>query len=154
MCPRCGATSVTDRSVNQYLISGGRVFIDPDPNNPDAANITTAPPASDTATHYTEYWFNDSQPMSKKPYRSAKHPDWMVWVADAYDEVPRHSGKGRTDRQNLSNVNRRQNQIFMLFGDQRVGGYTWDESVAPEARDPYHSYGSFWNWGVAYPPGF
>jgi hypothetical protein len=143
---------VIDTQVRLYLTSGGRIFIDPDPENPDAASITgnnvdlANPPA------YTEYWFHDSVPLSAKPYRAAKNPNWMVWIADAYDEVPRHSGKDRSERQNVAGVNTRLNQIYMLFGDQRIQGFTWAESVAYEARDPYGSYGSFWNWGVAYPP--
>jgi prepilin-type N-terminal cleavage/methylation domain-containing protein len=157
-CGRAGpGTSVIDEQVYRYMaLQGGRVFVDPDPENPNAAGITTAPPPADVPTkqYYTEYWFNDSTPMSNRPYRSAKHPEWMVWIADAYDEVPRHSGKTRANRQNQQGANTRQNQIYMLFGDQRVGAYTWAESVAYEARDPFHSYGSFWNWGVAYPPGF
>ena len=151
-CPRAGVgTSVIDQEVRLYLTSGRRVFIDPDPEDSNPAGIVgnhvdlSNPPA------YTEYWFHDSSVLSAQKYRAARHPDWMVWAADAYDEVPRHSGKGRFDRQNGSQANRRVNQIYMLFGDQRVGAYTWAQSVAPEARDPYNSAGSFWNWGVYYP---
>jgi prepilin-type N-terminal cleavage/methylation domain-containing protein len=153
-CPAAsGATSVVDPSVRAYLTQGGRVFIDPDPNNENAPAITgNAQPANDVQ-YYTEYWFNDSTVMSKKPYRSAKNPDWMVWIADAYDEVPRHGAcQQKGERQNVQGTSTgRSNKIHMLFGDMRIGEFTWAKSVAPEARDPYGSWGSFWNWGVAYP---
>lgn len=151
-CPRAvGATSVTDTSVRLYLTSGGRIFIDPDPEREDAAAITGNAQDLSNPQYYTEYWFNDSSVVNRRPYRAARNPNWMVWVADAYDEVPRHSGKSRGDRQNVSTANRRLNEIYFLFGDQRIEGRTWATSVAPEARDPYRSYGSFWNWGLAYP---
>ncbi|MGE4198899.1 MAG: hypothetical protein AB7G11_17460, partial [Phycisphaerales bacterium] len=151
-CPRAGpGTSVTDPQVRLYLTSGRRIFIDPDPEDPNPAGITGINVDLNNPPAYTEYWFHDSNVLSNRPYRAALHPDWMVWIADAYDEVPKHSGKARYDRQNVTTANRRLNQIYMLFGDQRVGAYTWAESVAPEARDPYGSAGSFWNWGVYYP---
>ena len=153
-CPRAkGGTSVIDRDVRTYLESGGRLFVDPDPENPDAAAISATAQVSrgDNPPSFTEYWFHDSTPLSRKRFTNAKNPNWMVWIADAYDEVPRHSGKSRSERQNQTGVGTRNNTIQMLFGDQRVAAYTWAESVAPEARDPYGSYGSFWNWGVAYP---
>jgi prepilin-type N-terminal cleavage/methylation domain-containing protein len=151
-CPRAvGPTSVTEPAVRLYLASGSRYFIDPDPENPDIAHLSGNHQDPNNIQYYTEYWFHDSTIMVKKPYRSAKHPDAMVWIADAYDEVPRHSGKSRSERQNIPGVSTRQNQIYMLFGDQRVAAFTWAEALPAEARDPYGSWGSFWNWGVAYP---
>lgn len=151
-CPRATVgTSVTDPQVRLYLTSGRRIFIDPDPENPNPAGITGINVDLNNPPAYTEYWFHDSSVLSNQRYRNARNPSWMVWMADAYDEVPRHSGKSRYDRQNQQDTNQRFNQIYMLFGDLRIGAYTWAESVAPEARDPYGSAGSFWNWGVFYP---
>ena len=74
-------------------------------------------------------------------------------MADAYDEVPRHSGKSRSERANVStgSVTQRNNEIYMLFGDQRVQGFKWANALTAEARDPYGSNGAFYNWGVSYP---
>ncbi|MCC6320338.1 MAG: DUF1559 domain-containing protein [Phycisphaerales bacterium] len=165
-CARAvGPTSVTDTSVRLYLTSGGRVFIDPDPNNPDAASLTGNAQDLTNPKYYTEYWFNDSAPrstpradgtinasgVSGARYSRAKHPESLVWIADAYDEVPRHSGKSRSERQNLTTSNKRLNQIYMLMGDQSLRAYTWAECIPPEARDPFGAPGSFFNWGHFYP---
>ncbi len=151
-CQRAGpGTSVIDPQVRLYLTSGRRIFIDPDPEDPNPAGITGINVDLNNPPAYTEYWFNDSSVLSNRQYSAARNPNWTVWIADAYDEVPRHSGKSRLDRQNSSGASQRYNEIYMLFGDQRVDAFTWAESVAPEARDPYGSAGSFWNWGVFYP---
>ncbi len=152
-CPRAGpGTSVTDPGVRTYLTQGGRVFIDPDPNNPNYSTLSGNAQNLASPEYYTEYWFHDSDIMANKPFRGAKHPDWMVWAADAYDEVPRHGGcKSRGERQNVQGSNRRQNEIHMLFGDQRVQGFKHIQAVNPDVGDPYGSYGYFYNWGVNYP---
>ena len=142
---------MTDPAVWAYLTSGGRVFVDPDPEDSNPAGITGWHIDRNNPPAYTEYWFHDSVPLSRQRYRAAKHPEAMVWIADAYDEVPRHKGKARYERDNVAGANIRMNTIQMLFGDQRVAAFTWADSVAPEARDPFGSFGSFWNWGVAYP---
>jgi prepilin-type N-terminal cleavage/methylation domain-containing protein len=151
-CPRAfGGTSVTDPGVAQYLNSGQRVFIDPDPTNPDIASVRPgffSFASGRRPTHYTEYWFNDSFPVVGKPYRRVQFPDTFVWVADAYDEVPRHSGQTKVQRTNSGDESlKRQNQIYMLFGDQRVAGFTWAEALPEEARDKYRIKGPFYNWG-------
>jgi hypothetical protein len=151
-CPRAvGSTSVTDPTVRQYLTSGGRVFIDPNPEATDITTISGNTQDLNNPQYYTEYWFHDSTVMTKKRYSGAKNPSWMVWVADAYDEVPRHGGKPRPERANTGAATQRLNQIYMLFGDQRVGAYSWVDAVTTEARDPYGSNAGFFNWGVSYP---
>lgn len=149
-CPRARpGTSVIDPTVRTYLENGGRVFIDPDPENPDARSIAAVNPATvdlNNPPAYTEYWFNDSLPLVAKPYRSVKYPDALVWMADAYDEVPRHSGKTRTNRANIPNsVNQRVNEIYMYFGDQSVRGLPWYKAAGP---DKYRGIGPFFNWGL------
>jgi prepilin-type N-terminal cleavage/methylation domain-containing protein len=145
-CPRAAAgTSVIDPQVRFYLQSGGRVFIDPDPDNPDAAAITTNNVDLNNPPAYTEYWFNDSAPIVGAPYRKVKYPDTFVWASDAYDEVPRHSGKSRTDRANLGGILQRVNEIYMLQGDQSVRGYAWYKAAG---RDKYKGAGPFYNWGL------
>ncbi len=151
-CPRATAgTSVIDPTVRDYLSSGGRIFIDPDPSNPDAASLRQ--PVAEVVANpksYTEYWFNDSNVITGKKYRAVKHPDWMVWICDAYDEVPKHSGKTRTELANQGNITQRVNQIYMLFGDQSIRAYSWVNSVSSVARDPYGSAPTFYNWGLFY----
>jgi prepilin-type N-terminal cleavage/methylation domain-containing protein len=153
-CPRAiGGTSVIDPQVRLYTeVLGGRVFIDPDPDNSDAATIGAMSPSVDPLNPpaYTEYWFNDSLPVAGKTYKESKripHPDTVVWTADAYDEVPRHSGKTKTDRANTgqSGILQRGNEIYMLFGDQSVRGFPWYKAAA---RDRYNGAGPFFNWGL------
>jgi prepilin-type N-terminal cleavage/methylation domain-containing protein len=148
-CSRAGpGTSVIDPQVRSYLQSGGRIFIDPDPDRKDeeipmmtSNNVDlNNPPA------YTEYWFNDSLPVSGKLYSGVKHPDEFVWMADAYDEVPRHSGKTRTVAQNTTGANRRVNEIYLLTGDQRVLGVTYAKAFSP---DRYGSNAQFYDWGLS-----
>jgi len=161
-CPRAGpGTSVIDPQVYVYLqVQGQRFFVDPDPDNPDPSMIAQPGGVPTNPYAYTEYWFNDSSPMSAKPYRQSArnntvdvgipHPDAVVWVADAYDEVPRHSGKTQTQRATLSGPGylQRVNQIYMLFGDQSVHGFPW---VNASGRDQYNGAGPFYNWGLGLP---
>lgn len=148
-CPRVGGgTSVIDPQVRSYLTSGGRIFIDPNPDQPDislvGANVVDLanPPA------YTEYWFNDAEPVVGKSYAAVKFPDTFVWVADAYDEVPRHSGQTRTERANAGGVTARVNEIYMVFGDQSVRQFTWSKAAGP---DKYGGgVGPFYNWGLRF----
>lgn len=145
-CPRAAVgTSVTDQQVQLYLLLGGRIFIDPDPENPDAASIPNLVYSGGNPTVYTEYWFNDSAPIAGFPYRRVKYPDTFVWAADAYDEVPKHSGKTRTERANLGGVLQRTNEIYMLLGDQSVRGFPWYKA---SGRDKYNGAGPFYNWGL------
>ena len=150
-CPRAaGGTSVIDPSVRLYTeVLGRRNFIDPDPDNPDPMTITGYSAAVDPANPpaYTEYWFNDSIPLVGKPYRRVKYPDALVWAADAYDEVPRHSGKTKTDRATASGPAnlKRGNEIYMLLGDQSVRGFPWYKAAL---GDKYNGPGPFYNWGL------
>lgn len=153
-CSRAGpGTSVTDPSVYLYLeVLGQRHFIDPNPEIPDE-NMATIPQPAGVPSNpfsYTEYWFNDSVPLVGKPYRRVKYPDAVVWVADAYDEVPRHSGKTKTDRAtgNASGTLQRGNEIYMLFGDNSVRGLPWYKALPPGAKDRYGNSGPFYNWGI------
>jgi prepilin-type N-terminal cleavage/methylation domain-containing protein len=143
-CPRAqGGTSVTDTGVQIYLGSGGRMFIDPNPEQADPTQISFSPfvPVNDNS-QYTEYWFNDSAPLVGRPYRVVTYPDTFVAVADAYDEVPRHNGKDRPTLQ--SQVVQRKNEIHMLFGDQHVEGLPWSKAIQ---SDRYGAPGPFYNWG-------
>ena len=151
-CPRAiGGTSVTDPTVRRYLeLGGGRIFIDPNPDQPDISMITNTFSPDPSPQVYTEYWFNDSSPITGQPYRKVKYPDTFVWAADAYDEVPRHSGKTKTG---LASANgpatlSRGNEIYMLFGDQSVRGFPWYKAAA---RDRYKGAGPFYNWGLGLP---
>jgi prepilin-type N-terminal cleavage/methylation domain-containing protein len=143
-CPRAGpGTSVLDPQVSQYLQSGQRNFVDPDPDNPNIASINYT--ATYTPLQYTEYWFNDSLPIVGKPYRAVKYPDTFVWAADAYDEVPKHSGKTRTENILTGGLVNRMNEIYMILGDHSVRDYTWAKATAP---DRYRGAGPFYNWGL------
>ncbi|MBY0261956.1 MAG: hypothetical protein K2Q20_06410, partial [Phycisphaerales bacterium] len=150
-CSRAATgTSVKDPQVRQYLQSGGRIFIDPNPEEPDLSLVTSNVVDLNNPPAYTEYWFNDSDPIAGKRYAGVKFPDEFVWVADAYDEVPRHSGKTRTDRASQFNSPQRSNEIYMLMGDQRVMGYTWSKAGGFDkyaVNDP-RAAASFYNWGV------
>ena len=147
-CPRAaGGTSVIDPQVNMYLTSGGRLFIDPDPENPDANSVTNPVVDMTNPPSYTEYWFNDSYPISGRSYRNVKYEDAVVWAADAYDEVPRHSGKTRTERANSGGITARVNEIYMLFGDQHIAGLPWYRAAQP---DRYGTPGPFYNWGIRF----
>jgi len=151
-CPRAaGETSVASTTVRQYLTSGRRVFIDPDPENPNIAALTGNQQDLNNPKFFSEYWFNDNLNVDGKPYRNARYPDAMVWVADAYEEVPRHSGKSRGERQNVQGVNPRQNQIYAIFGDQHLDAFTFARYGTQEARDKYGNEGPFYNWGFAGP---
>lgn len=152
-CPRAnGATSVRDPSVTAYLGSGYRLFLDP--SDPDYASTATRY----NQKTYTEYWFNDSPyyvngVAVSRPYRTIRHPEEFVWMADAYDEVPRHSGKTRTERRNdpLNSGLKRQNQMYLLFGDLRIEAKNHAQATAVEAKDKYNAPGPYYNWGHLYP---
>ncbi len=151
-CPRAfGGTSVIDPQVRLYTeVLGGRVFIDPDPDQADLAMIGGVVVDATNPPSYTEYWFNDSVPVAGKRYNRVKFPDAFVWIADAYDEVPRHSGKTKTDRANGSQngILQRGNEIYMLFGDQSVRGFPWYKALPSTATDRYRNPGPFYNWGI------
>ena len=157
--PRAGpGTSVIDPTVHAYLNAGGRYFIDPDPNQTDLSQIhssnlksyvvPTSPPA------YAEYWFNDGIPfcgydsntkLFGKPFSNVRFPDAWPMVADAYDEVPKHNGKTNTTLVSTGAVNPRQNQLYMIFGDQHQGSYNWAQL---SGTDKY-GYGPPWfDWGI------
>jgi hypothetical protein len=64
--------------------------------------------------------------------------------------VPRHGAcQQKGERQNAQASTGRTNKIHMLFGDLRIGEFTWAKSLG--VADPYGSNTSFWNWGVSYP---
>jgi len=150
-CPRAATgTSVKDPQVRSYLQSGGRFFIDPNPDEPDLSRVAGNVVDPNNPPAYTEYWFNDAQPISGKRLTGAKYPDEVVWAADAYDEVPRHSGKTRTDRASQFNSPQRSNEIYVLMGDQRVMGLSWSKASGNDkyaANDTGVIPGGFYNWG-------
>ena len=145
-CPRAGpGTSVKDPTVFAYLLQGSRIFIDPDPENADISTIGTFVVDRTNPPSYTEYWFNDAYPVCGKKYNAVKYPDAFVWVADAYDEVPKHSGKSRLSRVNSGDQSNRTNEIYMIFGDNHVDGLPWSKA---SGRDKYRGAGPFYNWGL------
>jgi len=152
-CSRAGpGTSVKDPQVRAYLASGGRIFIDPNPDEPDLTRVTTNVVDLNNPPSYTEYWFNDSEPIVGKRMGGVKYPDEFVWAADAYDEVPRHSGKTRTERASQFNSPQRSNEIYMLMGDQRVMGYTWSRASGKDkyAANDARAASPFFNWGLRF----
>ncbi len=147
-CPRAaGATSVKDPLVRQYLeVQGRRLFLDPvDPDY--SLSVTQTKP---TIRRYTEYWFNDNEFFSRtgvstnRPMRVVKAPDEMVWMADAYDEVPRHGARTRPDRETVANTSR-SNLLHMLRGDLRVDGIS--RQRANQGSDKYGFGSNFFSWG-------
>jgi prepilin-type N-terminal cleavage/methylation domain-containing protein len=173
-CPRAqGRSSVIDPTTRLEMTAARRIHIDPDPTVEDITMVPgTLQQDPNNIQYYTEYWFNDSASFPGLPggvcpfppgpippgfapraYRTIKHPEYLVWMADARDEIPRHGGKTREDRAIDSNseVNRRSNKIYMLFGDQAIREFTWRQCIPAEARDPYGAPGAFYNWGHYYP---
>jgi hypothetical protein len=73
----------------------------------------------------------------------------IVWIADARDEIPRHSGKkSDTNRRTGFGVTRL-NEIYMLFGDQSISAFRWLNALGTGvAKDKYGVFGSFWDWGL------
>ncbi|MBX3356802.1 MAG: type II secretion system protein [Phycisphaeraceae bacterium] len=137
-CPSAGpGTSVRDPNVRQYLQNGGRIFW----RNYDN-DLSTG---EDGFELITEYWFNDSpignylggrrqHGVSGQLLRGIEHPEEVVWLTDAYDEVPRHEGKN-----------------FFVFGDQRIEELTPLRARSPLSLDKYGSPGPYYNWGHYYP---
>lgn len=150
-CPRAtGALSVTDPNVRIYLqIVGRRIFIDPDPEQPDISMITLINSPDTNPKYYTEYWFNDHSSVSGKRFSNVRYPDAFVMAMDAYDEVPRHSAKTNAERVgSLSTGNtQRSNQSHLLFGDQSVKALRFDQYNSNN-RDKYGNAGPFFNWGI------
>lgn len=132
VCPVAkGELSVTFPETRAYLESGARFFVfDYD---------------DDGIEEFTEYFFNDSNigthgspprqsGVSKQFLRGMKHPEEVVWLTDAYDEVPRHGGKN-----------------YFTFGDHRIVALKPSEYDEAGARDKYGAPGPFFNWGHYYP---
>lgn len=151
-CPSAeGDTSVRTREMASYLSLGGRFFM---------RNWLEVIQGTEEADVYSEYWFNDSAPnvrpvvsgVSNQRMRVIKHPEQVVWTADALDEFPRHSTKKQQGQalqidgaffDNLANN--------FLFGDQSVKILKRFEYRPQEARDRYGAPGPFYNWGHFYP---
>jgi prepilin-type N-terminal cleavage/methylation domain-containing protein len=132
VCPIAkGDLSVTDPTTRAYLESGARFFVrDYDDDGVD---------------EFTEYFFNDSRVttfgnpprhsgVSNQFLRGIKHPAEVVWLTDAYDEVPRHGGKN-----------------YFTFGDQRIVALRPDDYLEAASTDKYGAPGPFYNWGHYYP---
>jgi prepilin-type N-terminal cleavage/methylation domain-containing protein len=131
ICPVAkGELSVTYPDTRLYLESGGRFFVRD--NDMDGIDELV-----------TEYFINDSQigtfgspprqsGVSKQFIRGIQHPTEVVWLTDAYDEVPRHNGKN-----------------YFTFGDQRIRALAPDEYN--DAPDKYGAPAPFFNWGHFYP---
>lgn len=149
-CPSAeGLTSVRDPINIMDLQRAGRVYTLPFPG---------FMPGAGEPTVYTEYFFNDSRwepgsasGVSRRKYRAIKHPDALVWAADAVDEFPRHAMKqARSVEEGYSGANDNYANNF-LFGDASVRMKKRYEYWAPEARDQYGAPGPFYNWGHFYP---
>lgn len=148
-CPRAaGGLSVTDPAARIYLqVQGNRVFIDPDPDQENISASSIINSSDPNPKVFTEYWFNDSPEVTGKRYSTVKYPDTFVWVADAYDEIPRHSAKTNSNRANIPGQQQaRLNEIYMLFGDQSVRQFRW--AVALSGRDKYGGRGPYYSWGL------
>lgn len=151
-CPSAeGDTSVRTREMANYLSGGRRIFMQ---------NWLQVLAGTEEAKNFTEYWFNDSEKferpvvsgVSNQRMRVIKHPEQVVWTADALDEFPRHSTKRQQGQalqidgaffDNLANN--------FLFGDQSVKILRRFEYRPQEARDRFGAPGPFYNWGHFYP---
>lgn len=150
-CARAvGALSVKDPNAYQYLsVTGQRYFIDPLDDVFQSA--TSLDVDTSSAKIYTEYWFNDSSFLVGPNAVGRHQQNWpsVVIMADAYDEIPRHSSRTVEANRRTGVGQQRLNEIYMLFGDQSIGGYTWAKALAvPPAKDKYNVPGVFWDWGL------
>ncbi|HZW08401.1 MAG TPA: prepilin-type N-terminal cleavage/methylation domain-containing protein [Phycisphaerales bacterium] len=111
---------------------------------------------------WTEYYLNDSKwtrhadgsesGVENRPIVQIKHLDWVVWLADAIDWIPRHNAPRR--RQEIGDniiETASAGSTNLLFGDMHVEQLTLPEYWAREAEDPYGAPGPFYNWGHYYP---
>ena len=101
----------------------------------------------DGVEEFTEYWFNDSTPVTGQSIRSVKHPSELVLAIDAIDWIPRHRVPSERTRYtgDLDSVGSEN----LLRGDLRVQMMTEAEYIL--GRDKYGSHAQFWNWGNLYP---
>ncbi|HPO92845.1 MAG TPA: type II secretion system protein [Phycisphaerales bacterium] len=148
-CPRAvGRMSVKDPATFLEMSSAGRLFIDPE--DPVLAGATSLNIDYDAIQIYTEYWFNDSYFMSREPIRrNNEYLPGIVLMADAYDEIPRHSAKRSETNRRTGQGTNRLNEIYMLFGDQSIQGFRWVNALgAGVAKDKWGIEGPFWDWGL------
>ncbi len=132
VCPLAmGASSVLDEQTRLEMEFGGRVMV----SDFD----------QDGTEEFTEYWFNDSLPVSGQPIRSIRHPSELVWAIDAVDWIPRHRKAATRNEPGSDTVG----SSYVLRGDSRVQRLTEAEYIL--GRDKYNSYPNFWNWGNLYP---
>jgi cellobiose phosphorylase len=149
ICPRArGASSVLDPDTRRSMERGGKIQVgDPNPN-------------VEGDEYVTEYWFNDSPPrvievnginvnvgVSGQPISKIKHPNEVVWMADAVDWIPRH--RDAAFEASIDGVPSESGASHLLFGDQRVELLTEAEYIL--GRDKYGSATEFYNWGHFYP---
>lgn len=151
-CPRAkGPSSVVDPALASGLWNAGRRFFD----NQDEAIVASGGSLDSVdwsqVRKYTEYWFNDSNLMTAKPMRrNTAYASAIVWLADAYEEVPRHSSKTiKTVDTNRVAPNSSRNEIYVLFGDQSFGAYRKLFYISvPPAKDKFGVPGVFYQWGL------
>ncbi|MBC7833783.1 MAG: prepilin-type N-terminal cleavage/methylation domain-containing protein [Phycisphaerales bacterium] len=132
ICPSAkGASSALDPTTRAAMEDGGKFQV-----------MDQWPATGEGRKYVSEYWFNDSRPgvsngrqhgVSGVPINGIRNPDWVVWIADAVDWIPRHDGK-----------------CHFLFGDQRVDSMELRNYRGPEATDPFGAPGPFYNWGHFY----
>jgi prepilin-type N-terminal cleavage/methylation domain-containing protein len=133
VCPLAlGRSSVLDEQTRLEMEFGGRVMV----SDYD----------QDGTEEFTEYWFNDSLPVSGQLMRGIRHPTELVWAIDAVDWIPRH--RKPATRQQTGGLNT-EGSSYLLFGDNRVERMTEAEYIL--GRDKYGSFQNFWNWGHLYP---
>ena len=132
VCPLAlGASSVLDEQTRLSMEFGGRVMVgDFD---------------QDGTEEFTEYWFNDSLPVSGQLMRTIRHPTELVWAIDAVDWIPRHRKAAIRDEVGFDT----EGSSYLLFGDGRVERLTEAEYIL--GRDKYGSSAQFYNWGHLYP---
>lgn len=110
---------------------------------------------------WTEYFFNDSEwnkhqgapdsGVESRPIVQIRHLDWVVWLADGIDWIPRHNTPcQRKSIGDQIDVTSAAGSINLLFGDMHIEQLTLPEYWAPEAEDPFGAPGPFYNWGHYY----
>lgn len=154
-----GLLSVTAPENLGYLYQkGSRVFALPEGLDP--INFNRKP-----LVVWNEFWFNDSKTspkpaplygkqlvvsgMSARRMTDILYPQFTVWLADAMDEYPRHTGKDslRSATANSRSAAPLRGTNNFLFGDQSIKQL--DVSVYNYATDPTGTPGPFYNWGHA-----
>jgi prepilin-type N-terminal cleavage/methylation domain-containing protein len=111
---------------------------------------------------WTEYYVNDSRwtkhanapdsGVEGRPVVQIRHLDWVVWLADAIDWIPRHNAPRQ--KKNIGDEiieTAAAGSTNLLFGDLHVEQMTLPEYWASEAEDPFGAPGPFYNWGHYYP---